>query len=72
MVATFTYVLPYALSSAEWAAVRACVDAAIPAPISYEMWAHADDFGTEVTVRAACSDGADTLNLRIRDAIVNS
>lgn len=71
MVATFTYVLPYALSAREWAAVRAGIDAAVPASIPYEVWQHSDAFGTEVTVRAQCGDGADVLNLRIREAIVN-
>lgn len=73
MVATFTYVLPYPLSRWEWDTVRACIDQAVPSYISYEVWAHCDAFGTEVTVRAAChDDGADGLNLRIREAIVNS
>lgn len=72
MVATFTYVLPTALSASEWELVRQSIDATIPPGTAYEVWAHSDAFGTEVTVRAECGEGADGLNLKIREAIVNS
>lgn len=71
MLATFTYVLPYHFSSAEWEGVRNVIVATIPEHTAYELWAHADAYGTEVTVRVECGEGADGLNLRIREAIVN-
>lgn len=71
MLATFTYVLPYRLSKAEWEEVRNVIVATIPEHTAYELWAHSDDFGMEVTVRVECGEGADKLNLEIRQAIVN-
>lgn len=72
-ISTFTYVIPFPLSASDWETLREGLEreARRCAVLAYEVWVHFDTFGTEVTVRADCSQGATALDDRLRDVIVN-